>query len=347
MNYKPFGKLPSGKRLDRIKSSPNYRDGSFQNLNETPMMVEGTSYVRLMRDYFFLKGIDREPTELIPSVKTDLTYQQSEEPSIVWFGHSSYLIRMEGKTILVDPVFGSRPSPFQFVGAKNYTVESSYTAEDLPSLDLVIITHDHYDHLDYQTIVKLRNKVNKFIVALGVGEHLELWGIDKSKIKELDWWEGDVVFSGTELIATPARHFSGRGFKRNQTLWNSFVLKTSHCSIFIGGDSGYDPAFQEIGQKLGPFDLAILECGQYNTLWPYIHMMPEETAKASLDLQARVFMPVHWGKFTLSMHPWKDPIERVMKMSKSLGAVITTPRIGETVFLDGDFPNVEWWSAIR
>ncbi|MBL7857374.1 MAG: MBL fold metallo-hydrolase [Cyclobacteriaceae bacterium] len=346
MKYKPFGSLPSGDRLARIRNSVNYRDGNFQNLTETPVMVEGTSYVKLMREFFFTKGVDREPTQVLPSVKTDLSVHHNE-PVVIWFGHSSYLICIDGKNILVDPVFESRPSPIQFVGSKNFRSDSPYGVDDLPSLDLVIITHDHYDHLDYNTILKIRPKAKRFVTALGVGSHLEFWGINKTKITELDWWEGESIFPGMELIATPARHFSGRGLKRNQTLWNSFVLRTSVYSVFIGGDSGYDATFREIGNKYGPFDLAILECGQYNARWPYIHMMPEQTAQASVDLQARVFMPVHWARFSLSLHPWKDPIERVTRQAENLHALITTPVIGEPIKLGGETLNAPWWDTIK
>jgi L-ascorbate metabolism protein UlaG (beta-lactamase superfamily) len=220
--------------------------------------------------------------------------------------------------------------------------------EDFPdSLDVVIITHDHYDHLDYNTIQKLHPRVKQFYTSLGVGSHLEYWGVDAGKITEFDWWDAKTFESGFEIIATPARHFSGRGSKRNQTLWSSFVLKTDSTSIYIGGDSGYDSAFTTIGDKYGPFDLALLENGQYNTLWPNIHMMPEEVAQAALDLKANVFMPVHWSKFTLALHRWKDPIERTTKAAERLGVTVTTPMIGEPVLLGSELPNRKWWEGLK
>lgn len=339
---KAFGKLPSGNRLDRIRKSAHYREGSFQNLSETRMLAEGASYPKMIID-FFSKGVNREPMHALPSVKTDLKAFSGINPMVIWFGHSSYLIRLSGKNILIDPVFSNRASPISFIGKESYPVTNPYQVDDLPDIDLVILTHDHYDHLDYNTIKKLKSRVNTFYTALGVGEHLEHWGVDENMITEFDWWEKQVFRHEIEVIATPARHFSGRLFKRNQTLWNSFVLKTATHTIFIGGDSGYDPVFKTIGQQYGPFDLAILECGQYNTLWPSIHMMPEEVVLASQDLQARAFMPVHWGKFTLALHPWSDPIVRASKQAEIMNVSIATPMIGEPVIVGDQLPAKKWW----
>ncbi len=342
MQQKPFGKKPSGKHLERIKESDHYRDGSFQNLTETKMMADGTSYFNLLVD-FFSKGINRVPSDTLSSVRTDLKTLLDTVPSIVWFGHSSYLIRIEGKNILVDPVFSQRASPVQYLGMKSYAISTPYEVEDLPPIDAVIITHDHYDHLDYNSIIKLLPTVNNYYTALGVGAHLRYWGVKEGCIHELDWWERHDIGPEIELIATPARHFSGRGFIRNKTFWASFVLKTDRHQIFIGGDSGYDDSFRVIGDKYGPFDIALLECGQYNEKWPYIHMLPEETVQASIDLGAKVLMPVHWGKFTLALHPWDEPIRRVVNQANSLGVHITTPKIGEPVVLNREMPQTSWW----
>lgn len=340
-----FGKLPSGRRLERIRKSVQYREGNFHNIQETQMLSEEASYPKMIANYF--KKIEgREPSTALPSVKTDLKSIPATYPVIVWFGHSSYLIKIGGKNILVDPVFSNYASPLEFLGKKGYPITHPYSVDDLPDLDVVILTHDHYDHLDYVTIQKIKSRTKLFYASLGVGEHLVHWGIEENSIVELDWWEQVNIAYGLDIIATPARHFSGRLFKRNQALWSSFVLKTHTHTLFLGGDSGYDTSFKTIGEKYGPFDLAILECGQYNTMWPYIHMMPEETAQASVDLKAKVFMPVHWGKFTLAMHSWKDPIERVVKKAKELNAEVTTPRIGEMVVLDHPLPNEKWWEGI-
>lgn len=311
------------------------------------MLAEGASYPKMIVD-FFSKGIDREPADTLPSIKTDLKSLPVDETTLIWFGHSSYFIKMNGKTILIDPVFSERASPFQFIGKKAYPIQTPYTLVDFPeTIDLVIITHDHYDHLDSNTIQKLHTRVGRFYTSLGVGSHLEYWGVAPEKITEFDWWDTKTFKPGFEVVATPARHFSGRGLKRNQTIWSSFVLKTDSASIYVGGDSGYDSAFTAIGEKYGPFDLALLECGQYNTMWPNIHMMPEEVAQAAIDLKAKVFMPVHWSKFTLALHRWKDPIERTTKAAEALGATVTTPMIGEPVVLGNELPKKRWWENLK
>jgi L-ascorbate metabolism protein UlaG (beta-lactamase superfamily) len=266
-----------------------------------------------------------------------------DKPTLIWFGHSSYLISVGGKKILADPVFSERASPVQYAGSKNYPGTEIYKAEDFPELDVIIISHDHYDHLDYNTILKLNGRTKFFCVPLGVGEHLEHWGVDKSKIREYDWWEGETLLPGINVTATPARHFSGRGFSRNKTLWASFVVKVDNYTIFVGGDSGFDQSFKNIGEKFGPFDIAMLECGQYDKQWPFIHMAPEETVQAGIDLKAKVFLPVHWAKFTLALHPWKEPIRRAVKHAELLNMAITTPKIGEPMVLTESLPVTRWW----
>jgi L-ascorbate metabolism protein UlaG (beta-lactamase superfamily) len=342
MQQSSFGKSPKGARLDRIKRSANYKDGSFQNLIQTPAIAEGTSYVGMMID-FLGKGVDRQPLNSLPSVKTDLRKLTSEKPVVIWFGHSSFLIKIDGKNILVDPVFSLRASPVQYAGSKSYPGTMVYSISDFPELDAVIISHDHYDHLDYNSIVALKSKAKIFCVPLGVGEHLMHWGVDENSIVEFDWWESKNIMQGFELISTPARHFSGRGFTRNNTLWSSYVLKTPTNKIFIGGDSGYDSTFKKVGDQYGPFDIAMLECGQYDVQWPYIHMMPEETVQASIDLKAQILMPVHWGKFTLALHPWREPITRAISKATALNVKVATPMIGEPVILSDSIPQELWW----
>jgi L-ascorbate metabolism protein UlaG (beta-lactamase superfamily) len=337
-----FGKIPSGKRLERIEQSPNYRDGAFQNVHPTEVTLKDASFFKMLKD-FFNKPDAVNPSDKIPSVKTDLKTIDGSVPTIVWFGHSSYLIRSKAMTILVDPVFSGNASPVSFF-AKSFNGADAYTANDFPEIDVVVITHDHYDHLDYNTILELKSKTKHFIVSLGVGEHLEYWGIDTAKITELNWWEEKQVSDSVKLTATPARHFSGRGFQRGKSLWSSFVLNLNGYSIFIGGDSGYDDQFKKIGEKFGPFQVALLESGQYGKDWPYIHMMPEETVAAAQDLKAEVLMPVHWSKFALAMHDWNEPIKRLMKKASEKGLKVTTPKIGEPVKINDIKTNTEWWN---
>lgn len=339
---KIFGKNPTGNRLNRIKESVNYKDGAFQNLSPTPVMAEDHSFRKILKDYYN-KPKTTEPPRPIPSLKTDLRNLPGDGPVIVWFGHSSYLLKIDGKNILVDPVFSNSASPFPFL-VKGYKGTDVFKETDFPELDLIILTHDHYDHLDYNSISKLKGRTKKFCVSLGVASHLEHWGIDKKVITELDWWQAEEIFPGMHLTSAPARHFSGRGILRGKTLWGSFILKTRDYSLYLGGDSGYDTHFKQIGEKFGPFDIALLECGQYNPGWKHIHMMPEETVQASIDLQAKVLLPVHWGKFTLSLHPWNDSITRAQKKAIGLNVRLTTPLIGEPVLVGSHYPEKVWWN---
>ena len=347
MQQKSFGKKPAKEsRVVRIQNSPQFKDGEFRNLQETKMLADDASYWG-MATKFFGKGVDRDPVKALPVIDTDLNNLASDKPVLVWFGHSSYLLSIGGKRILSDPVFSERASPVQYSGPKAYPGTMIYDVEDFPTLDVVVITHDHYDHLDYNSILKLNEKTGVFCVPLGVGEHLESWGVPAEKIIEFDWWESKSVGDSIQVTCTPARHFSGRGFSRNKTLWGSFVVKAGGQTVFLGGDSGFDGSFKEIGSKLGPFDIAMLECGQYDPQWPQIHMAPEETVQAAIDLQAKVFLPVHWAKFTLALHPWRDPIRRAVKRAGESGARITTPQIGEPIILGEYLPVKAWWEEVN
>jgi L-ascorbate metabolism protein UlaG (beta-lactamase superfamily) len=351
-----FGKHPTGARLQRIEKSPNYRDGSFKNFSETPMMTGDASYWDMTMKFLGNDTTQKEPPAPLPSVKTDLKMLVAEQtltsepakPVVVWFGHSMYFIRIGGKTILVDPVLSERASPVSFAGSVSYPGTRIVTAADFPPLDAIIITHDHYDHLDYETILQLAPKTKHFHTSLGVGEHLEYWGIPASAISEYDWWECGMIADGIEIIAAPARHSSGRGVVGNKkTLWSSFILKTATHTLYVGGDSGYDTHFKAIGDKYGPFDLVMLECGQYNLSWKLIHLMPEEVVQAAQDLRSKALLPVHWGKFTLALHPWDESIRRVTAEAKKREVRITTPRIGEVIRLDSVYPASAWWESVK
>jgi len=344
LNQPQFGSKASGKRLERILSSPNYKDGAFQNIENTPNFNENSGAFDFVKAMFSIPE-SASPSKEIPVVKTKIAEISDTAITVVWFGHSSYYINLKGFKILVDPVFSGAASPVTFF-ANAFKGANHFQAEDFANLDLVLLTHDHYDHLDYESILKLKDKTTRFYTSLGVGVHLILWGIKDDKITEFDWWESKEVLADIKITATPARHFSGRLFKRNQTLWSSFVLEYQGRKIFLGGDSGYDKSFQKIGETFGSFDLAILECGQYNTLWPYIHMTPEQVAQAAEDLNAKVLMPVHWSKFRLAMHPWNEPIERVSVAAQKLGLKITTPQIGEEVKLNQVYPENSWWKGL-
>lgn len=347
MQHPMFGKLPEGDRLERIKSSPNYKDGSFQNLSDTPELPEGVSMWDALSKYLFGKKIDSKPLREVPSIKTDLLSLEPNKNILVWFGHSSYFMQIDGMTILVDPVFSGSASPLPF-GTKSFKGTDIYTADEIPNIDLLFISHDHYDHLDYETIKKLEPKVDKVFCGLGVGAHFEHWGYNNEKIIEGDWYDKIEVSDSFNVHFTPARHFSGRGFTRNKSLWASFVLQTPTKQIYIGGDSGYDTHFKEIGKKFGDFDLVILENGQYDVYWPNIHIMPEEILKITTELNAKRMLPVHSSKFVLGNHPWYEPLTLITKNNEEKNQNILTPMIGQKVDLDNQSEVFsKWWEKVK
>ena len=315
MQQVKFRKTPTGVRLDQIKKSPNFKDGKFQNLSHTPCLTEGVNYYAVVMEYIFSKSKRGKPAQIMPSKRTDLLNLPSEQDVLVWFGHSSYFIQIDGKKILVDPVLSGAASPIKAT-TRSFKGSDIYTNADTPEIDYLLISHDHWDHLDYATIKKLRPKINKIICGLGTGQHLERWGFHPEQLLEKDWEDEVILEDGFTVNITPTRHFSGRGFKRNTALCISFVLKTPTIKIFLGGDSGYDTYFTTIGNKYGPFDLAILECGQDDKSWKYIHMMPEEIITAGGNLKATTLLPVHWGKFSLTNHAWDDPIKQLLQLGR-------------------------------
>ena len=342
INQAKFGQSPKGERLERIKKSPNYSNGEFKNLSETAVMTSDKSSFGVMWDFMFSKKVNVTPKNIIPTIKTNLKNLGPDENVLVWFGHSSYFFRLHGKTFLVDPVFSSYASPFSFVN-KAFKGTTVYNSDDLPNIDFLIISHDHWDHLDYKTILELKSKVNKVICGLGVGQHFEYWGYDDSMITELDWYEESLLQDSVQIAATPARHFSGRGIKRNKTLWTSYALKIHDFNLFIGGDGGFDTFFSEIGEKYGPFNLAILEQGQYNQNWNQIHLLPEQVFESAEQLRASRIFPVHNSKFALSSHPWDEPLNEITE-NGSNNIPVLTPQIGELVRLtDSTQTFSEWW----
>lgn len=346
INQSNFGQLPRGERLERIKNSPNYRDGEFKNLSETPLITSGKNRVASTIDFLLLKNESLTPKAEIPIIKKNLRELNKAEDVLVWFGHSSYFMQVDRKCILVDPVFYDA-SPVSFVN-KPFKGTNVYKPQDIPDIDYLIITHDHWDHLDYNTVMELKDRTHKVICPLGVGEHFEYWGFDKDKIVELDWNEESVLGDDFKVYCLPARHFSGRGLSSNQSLWASFLLKTPSQSIYIGGDSGYDTHYAEIGKRFAGIDLAILENGQYDKDWKYIHMMPEELVIAANDLGAKKVFPVHNSKYALAKHSWKTPMEDVLKDFANDSLYILTPMIGETVRLkDSTHIFNKWWEAIN
>ncbi len=343
-----FGGKHDKDDIARYEASGNYEGGIFQNQIETNMDMGFTDMRKTI--YSFIKGSPRRnPSKPIPFLDADSTSiaNYEGEDRLMWFGHSSFILQMDGKTILLDPMLGPSPAPHPWLGGKRYNKQLPIELDKLPQIDAVIISHDHYDHLDYPSIKKLRGKTSHFYVPLGVGTHIEKWGVPKENITEFNWWDEHSI--GTiEIAFTPSRHFSGRGLTdRSRTLWGSWVIKSTQNNLFFSGDSGYGPHFKKIGQKYGPFDLGLMECGQYNEKWAAIHMMPEETALAGVDIQANSVMPIHWGAFTLALHDWDDPIMRVIPAAKDLEIPLVVPQIGEFISIsEPKTSSSDWWTSV-
>lgn len=337
-----FGAIPTGERLARIQQSPNYKDGEFKNLTPTVTMTGDKSAFKATWDFLFNKDPNATPQTPVPAVKTNLNALPKDKDWYVWLGHSSYLLNLSGKTFLLDPVLVSAtPLPF---GGKPFAGADLYQPQDLPKVDYLIITHDHYDHLDYDTIRQIKDRFDYVITGLGTGAHLERWGVAPAKITELDWNDEALLANGFKITALPARHFSGRTFKANQTLWASFMLQTPEKTVYLGGDSGYDDFFKQIAERFPQIDLAIMENGQYNSDWANIHFLPEDLVKTVQILQPKQLLTVHNSKFSLSPHAWNEPLEKISQAAKEQGFPLLTPKIGEVVWLDGRPQQFEkWW----
>ncbi len=342
--YPTFGGRASKKDRALIKKSAHYDQGKFINLLPEDTINSLGSNMSILTD--FIKGNPRaKPTmPLLPKSMLPAAIQHNKETKVTWFGHSAVLLEINGVTLFLDPMLGRAPSPFPFIGGKRFSKQLPIEIADLPLVDIILLSHDHYDHLDYGSIKQLMHKASMFIVPIGVGAHLERWGVPREKIQEHDWWD-EFQYAGLTFASTPARHFSGRSLlDRNSTLWCSWVIQGEDTKVFFSGDSGYGPHFKEIGNKYGPFDLTLMECGQYDKRWSSIHMMPEQTVQAHLDVQGKLMIPIHWAAFTLSMHDWNDPVERAWKAAKERGALLATPRIGETVYVGSmEYPSSTWW----
>lgn len=335
------GKIPSGKRLQLIKESENFMEPFFQNRETTNMDSPPYEGIKEMMK----KGVDRTPSKPITTQTIDIERFEAagaEETLICWLGHSTFLMKTGGLSILVDPVFGDRASMLSWLGPKRFDYSCNYQIESLPKIDIVLISHDHYDHLDYNAIQALKDKVDGFYMPLGVGAHFEHWKVASSKIHELDWWES-FTHKGVKFTATPGRHFTGRFINdRFKTLWCGWAVKSTKHKLYYSGDSGYFKGFKEIGDRLGPFDISLMECGQYSKYWSNIHMFPEESADAAVDVRSKVAMPIHWGKFKLSIHGWYESPERFLKKAEQNRLEVALPEIGEVFSVD-DYPVNKWW----
>jgi L-ascorbate metabolism protein UlaG (beta-lactamase superfamily) len=336
-----LGKKPDGDALVRMEALPNYKNGEFQNLNATGDSNKVKRSNRLLA--MFSRPQNIKPLRQLPWVKINLKALGFPRPTVVWFGHSSLLIKSNQGNILIDPIFSDNAGPVPGL-VKAFKGSTHYKASDMPPIDVLIISHDHYDHLDYKTVKKLRRSIKMVVVPMGVGSHFVYWGFDPKKITELNWGQSVVLPGGIKITATPAQHRSNRTFIENKTLWASYVIDAGNYRMFYSGDGGYGTHFKQIGQQYGPFDLALMECGQYSTKWSYTHMKPSQTAQAAVDLQARVLQPIHWAKFAESDHPWNEPVNLLLPAARKLRIEVSIPRIGEPYTLCEPAKRMVWWA---
>lgn len=343
MSSKQFGGKVKAEHIARYKKSPNWKNGQFQNLEETKLSISLYKIPGLICKQ--LKGRkDREPNQPLPIIPFDKEafLAPSDQMKFIWFGHSAILLRLNDQTILIDPMLGPNTSPIAPFGTYRYSKNTLDLIEQFPDIDLMMVSHDHYDHLDYDSQMKLKVKTKKYFVGLGVKRHLVKWGVDSELITEFDWWDVQ-SFESVSITYTPTRHFSGRGLTdRAKSLWGGWAFKTAKENIWFSGDSGYGNHFKEIGKRLGPFDFAFMECGQYNEEWHQIHMFPEESVQAALDTGVQKAMPVHWAGFTLAPHTWTDPAERFCAEAEVNNQHYILPKLGQLITTTSE-QTEKWW----
>ena len=345
-----LGAAPEGERLARIRRSPNYRDGAFRNHDTTSMAVDGSTWQTLRQ---WLGGHEqRVPPAPLPVVtlsRADFEHPPASGLRATWLGHSTVLVEIDGARVLFDPVWGRRASPSSLIGPRRFHAPP-LPLDQLPPLDAVVASHDHYDHLDRDVVRALvRSEAQskaRFVVPLGVGAHLERWGVAPERITELDWSESTTVGALT-LTATPARHFSGRGLSdRNHTLWASWSVAGPRHRVFHSGDTGPFAGFLDIGAAHGPFDLTLIKIGAYGETWPDIHLTPEQAVTANRELRGKMVLPIHWGTFNLAFHAWDEPAERVVTAARA-GTQLVMPRPGESVEPATARPVEAWWRSVH
>jgi L-ascorbate metabolism protein UlaG (beta-lactamase superfamily) len=341
-----FGARPADERALRMRRSPQYRRGGFRNPVRTSIAAPLEMLRRHSPRELFFAGAARRPAGSVPVLRPDPAPPAGPEVlGVTWYGHASALVEIEGARLLVDPVWSDRCSPSRRVGPRRLHPIPLALAQ-VPPVDAVLISHDHYDHLDLATVRGLlRTQVAPFVVPLGVGAHLERWGVPAERIIELDWGE-QTCAGGVRLTAAAARHFSGRTLACDHTLWSSWVLTGARRSLFYTGDSGYFDEYARIGVRYGPFDATLMQVGEYDPGWPDVHMTPEEAVAAHLDLRGGLLIPVHWGTFVLALHPWAEPVDRLWREAKARGVPLAVPRPGERVDVRDPQAVSAWWQAL-
>ena len=332
----------------RYDASPQFKGCTFQNM-DNPDVLPNQSGWKIWTRFFFETKTDSVPTDAIPVkplTPAALEALDAQANHVVRLGHSSHLLKLRGKYWLIDPVFGERVSPFSFAGPKRFH-QPPIALQDLPPIEGLILSHDHYDHLDVYTIEYLAKRVQHYFVPLGVKARLVAMGVPPERISEFDWWQAG-EHDGVKLTATPAQHFSGRSLTdRGRTLWASWVVQSGEQRIFYSGDSGYFPGFKQIGERFGGFDLALMENGAYDAYWPAVHMTPEQSVQAFQDLRGKVLYSVHNSTFDLAFHTWHDPLDRIAKLTQERRIELATPVIGEVLTVGQARTNVRWWEVLK
>lgn len=336
-----LGKTPQGEILEKIQKSPNYINGAFRNREKPTPDLKMKNPSKIIYEYFTTKK-DVLPHQIVPAEYTPLDAVDTDVPSFLWLGHSSYFIFWKNFKVLVDPVFSTNASPVYGTNVA-FPGTTIYSVEDVPHIDILILTHDHFDHLDFFSIKNIHTRVNKVFCALGMESHLIYWGVPAEKIHSLDWDESAAVNEEIQITALTTRHNSGRTLVRNQTLWNAYSLQLGKYKLFICGDGGYGNHFLLNGEKYGPFDFGTIENGQYNTAWPKNHMFPEQSVKASIELGIQTVVPIHWGRFALSLHKWNESILRFTHTAEEMKVNFCVPKIGQLYTIDQPALKDTWW----
>ena len=332
-----FGGKPDQTSLSRFEQSHQYVDGAFRNSEPTLLSTRSPDRETAILEWFLIPE-GKNPDSPLPSQK--LNQEKLENDSFVWLGHSTVVMKTNDQVIITDPVF-NRASPVPFI-ANAFAMEQQTHISDLPNIDAVVISHDHYDHLDYRGVKDIADKVGHFFVPLGIKAHLQRWDVPDDKITEMDWFES-VRYQGVTFMLMPSRHFSGRRItNQNSTLWGAWIIHSPSLKVYFSGDGGYSTDFAKIGEQYGPFDITFIENGAYNLDWAQIHMFPEEAVQAAIDLNSKLLFPIHWGKFDLALHPWNEPMIRLTEEAEKRDVEVATPLIGEVFNLE-DYPKRQWW----